>query len=84
MTIRVKKIGGSVAVLIPNSMARELGLSEGTSLDVTATSDTLVMRKEGRRPRRSLKSIVDQIRPADYRRRRREALDTGPVGKEVW
>jgi antitoxin component of MazEF toxin-antitoxin module len=84
MTIRVKKIGGSVAVLIPHSMARELGLSEGTSLDVTATSNTLVMRKEGRRPRRSLKSIVDQIRPAHYRRRRREGLDTGPVGKEVW
>ncbi|MDB5320198.1 MAG: hypothetical protein JWN40_1829 [Phycisphaerales bacterium] len=83
MTIVVKKIGGSVAVLIPNSVAREMGLADGTPMELTANAGAIVMRKRGRRPRRSLKSIVDQIRPASYRRRR-ELLDEGAVGREHW
>lgn len=84
MTIVVKKIGGSVAVLIPKSVAREMGLTDGTSLDITSSADAIIMRKHGRRPRRSLQTIIDQIRPASYRRRRREMLEKAPVGKEIW
>jgi antitoxin component of MazEF toxin-antitoxin module len=84
MTVVVKKIGGSVAVLIPKAVAREMGLVDGTSLDITSSPDAIIMRRHGRRPRRSIQSIVDQISPAAYRRRRREMLEKGPVGKEVW
>ena len=84
MTVMVIKLGGSVAVVIPKAMAKEMGLISGTSLDISSSADAIVMRKAGRRPRRELHKIVDQIKPASYRRRRRELGDDAPVGKEVW
>ena len=84
MTVTVKKIGGSVGVLIPQAMARELNLTEGTALQISSSADGIVMRREGRRPRRSLQSIVAKIKPASYRRRNREVKEHGPVGKEIW
>ena len=84
MTVLVKKIGGSVAVVIPKAMAKEMGLISGTSLDITSSNDAIVMRRAGRRPRRDLRQIINQIKPASYRRRRRELGDDAPVGKEMW
>jgi antitoxin component of MazEF toxin-antitoxin module len=84
MTVLVKKIGGSVAVVIPKTMAQEMGLVSGTSLDISADADAIVMRKAGRRPRRDLHKIIEQIKPASYRRRRRELGDDPPIGKEMW
>jgi antitoxin component of MazEF toxin-antitoxin module len=84
MTVVVRKIGGSVAVVIPRAVAREMELSEGTTLDISATDAAIVMRKQGRRPRRSLGRIVAQIKPSSYRRRTRDAAQgDGPVGKEI-
>jgi AbrB family looped-hinge helix DNA binding protein len=82
MTVTIKKIGGSVAVVIPKSVARDMDLTEGTALELNSTRDSIVMRKSNRRPRRSLRSIVAKIKPAAYRRRREIASDR-PVGKEV-
>jgi antitoxin component of MazEF toxin-antitoxin module len=84
MTVTVKKLGGSVAVVIPAAIARELALTDGTALDVSTTADGIVMRRRGRRPRRRLGSIVAAIKPASYRRRRAELGEDGPVGKELW
>jgi antitoxin component of MazEF toxin-antitoxin module len=85
MTVTVKKVGGSVAVLIPKAVAREMELSEGTSLELSTSGGALVMRKQGRRPRRPLAKIIAKIKPASYRRRNRAAVgDGGPVGKELW
>ena len=84
MTVMVKKVGGSVAVLIPKAVARDLDLTEGTPLDISTTADAIVMRKRGRRPRRPLAQLVAQIKSASYRRRRRELGDDAPVGKEIW
>ena len=85
MTVMVKKIGGSVAVVIPRAMAREMQLTEGTPLSLSGTADSIVMRKAGRRrPRRSLRQVVAKIKPASYRRRRKELGDDAPVGREVW
>ena len=83
MTVMVKKIGGSVAVLIPKAVAREMQLTEGTTLEISSSPDVIVMRRQGRRPRRSLHKIVAQIKPATYRRRTRELADR-PTGKEAW
>ena len=49
-----KNVGGSVAVVIPAAIARELALTDGTALDVTTTADGIVMRRRDRRPRRRL------------------------------
>jgi antitoxin component of MazEF toxin-antitoxin module len=84
MTVLVKKIGGSVSVLIPKALALEMGLGDGTPLEVTCSDDAIVMRKRGRRPRRSLKGLVAKIKPASYRRRNREQAESGPLGKEWW
>lgn len=86
MTVTVRKLGGSVAVLIPRSVARELELSEGTSLELTTTDKSLIMRKgpRRRRDRTPLAQIVAKIKSTSYRRRNREMSERGPVGREVW
>ena len=84
MTVTVKKVGGSMAVVIPVGIAREMGLAEGQTLDVSTTADAIVMRRRGRRPRRPLSRIVAQIKPQNYRRRRRELGEDPPVGREAW
>jgi antitoxin component of MazEF toxin-antitoxin module len=84
MTVIVKKIGGSVAVVIPAAVAREMELAEGTSLELSTTADSIVMRRRGRRERRPLAGIVARINPGSYRRRRRELVDDTPLGKELW
>jgi AbrB family looped-hinge helix DNA binding protein len=84
MTITVKKVGGSMSVVIPAAVARELELSEGTALELTTTADSIVMRRRGRRARRPLGAIVARIKPASYARRRKEFGNDAPVGKELW
>ena len=84
MTVVVKSIGGSVAVVIPKSVAREAELTEGMSLEISATNNGIIMRKQGRRPRRPLSQIVAHLDPAAYRRRAAEMQGEGPVGKEIW
>jgi antitoxin component of MazEF toxin-antitoxin module len=84
MTVIVKKIGGSMAVVIPKSVAGEMRLTEGTPLDVSTSASAIIMRKQGRRPRRPLEQIVARIKPANYRRRAREFAEDRPVGKEPW
>jgi antitoxin component of MazEF toxin-antitoxin module len=84
MTVLVKKIGGSVAVVIPKAVANEMGLIDGTPLDITSNADSIVMRRRGKRQRRPIREIVSKIKPANYRRRSREFPDSAPVGKEFW
>ena len=84
MTVTVKRVGGSMAVVIPRAIAREMELSEGTALDVETSANAIVMRRSDRRARRSISRIVAAINPTSYRRRRRELGDDPPVGKEVW
>jgi antitoxin component of MazEF toxin-antitoxin module len=59
-------------------------LVEGTPLDLSMSSGALVMRRQGRRSRRSLARIVAQINPVTYQRRRREFAGDAPIGKEIW
>jgi antitoxin component of MazEF toxin-antitoxin module len=84
MTVTVKKVGGSVAVIIPREVAREMELAVGTALDVSTAGGAIVMRKQGRRARRPLAGIVSRISAANYRRRGRELGEDGPVGREAW
>jgi AbrB family looped-hinge helix DNA binding protein len=82
MTVMVKKIGGSVAVVIPKAVAREMNLTEGTALEIRSNAEEIVMRRRGRRPRRPMRSIVAKMSAAAYKRHKRELSD-GPVGKEI-
>ena len=84
MTVIVKRIGGSVAIVIPKAIARDMKLTDGTALEISGNGVALVMRKHRRRPRRRLSAIVSQINPAGYRRRASEFSNDQPVGKELW
>ena len=84
MTITVKKIGGSIGVLIPKAIARDMDLAEGTTLALSTRGNTVVMQKASKRTsRRPLKQIIAQIKPASYKRRSREQ-DEHPLGREIW
>lgn len=83
MVATVKKIGGSVAVIIPKSIAAGAGLGPGTTVEVTQEDDAIVLRRSTRRVRRPITELVRQIDPGAYARHRK-ALDNAPVGKEVW
>ena len=84
MTVTVKKVGGSLAVIIPHSVAKESKLIEGSILNVSSTTDGITMQKRGRRPRNSIGKIASQIKQANYARRNAEMNDDQPIGKEVW
>ena len=86
MTVTIKKIGGSMAVVIPNAVAREMELTEGTPMEITSNGQDIVMRRQRgkHRQRRPLAKILAQIKPAAYRRRQRELGGDPPVGKEIW
>lgn len=85
MTVTVKKVGGSMAVLLPRIVTQEMELSPGTALDLSTSGEAIVMRKaSSRRPRRPIERIVTDIKPASYRRRNREQFEAGPVGREIW
>jgi AbrB family looped-hinge helix DNA binding protein len=85
LTVTVKQVGGSVAVVIPKSVASEMELAAGTALEITTSGGAIVMRKRSaRRARRPIGKIVAQIKPASYRRRTKEFAKDGPVGKELW
>jgi antitoxin component of MazEF toxin-antitoxin module len=83
VTVTIKRIGGSVAVVIPKSVAHEMQLTDGVAVDLTVASGALIMRKQGRRPRRPLARLVEQIKPTSYRRRNKEINDS-PIGRELW
>jgi antitoxin component of MazEF toxin-antitoxin module len=83
MTITIKRVGGSMVVVIPKSLATAMELTEGASLDITTSAGALIMKQHGRRPRRSVAKIVAQINSGSYRRRSRDLADAGPTGKEM-
>lgn len=83
MTVRVKKIGGRLAFVVPKSIAVDFGLRQGEKLDLSRDGDVLVLRRSCRRGRRPIEELIAQIDPAAYARHDRELGDR-PVGKEIW
>ena len=83
MTVTVKRIGGSLAVVIPRAIAAESRLEEGTSLDVSSTSGGILFRRPGRRQRRRISDLAKRLDPASYARRNGELLADPPVGREI-
>lgn len=82
MVVTVKKIGGSMAIVIPRQMATDAGLEPGTSVDMSRHEDGILVRKHGR-PRRPIEQIVKEIDAAAYARHSKLVNDS-PVGKEIW
>jgi antitoxin MazE len=73
----VSKWGNSLALRIPQAVAEQLGIREGSELDVTASEREIVARK----PRYTLEELLDGITDEN----RHEEMDWGPpAGREEW
>lgn len=79
----VKRIGGSLAVVIPRAVAAESKLGVGTPLQVTTTADGILLQPAARRPRRSVADLARRMSPARYARRNADVLADPPAGKEA-
>ncbi len=79
MTITIKRIGGNLTIIIPDVLARKMELTEGTTLNITANTGALVMKKRGPLwSRRSLAEIVAQIKSENYRCARSRMVQHSP------
>ena len=82
MTVVVKKIGGSLAVVIPRSVAAGARPEVGSQLDVTSTAEGVPLQAPIRRPRRPVRELARQVKPGSYEKRSAELLRDPAVGKE--
>lgn len=76
---KVRKWGNSLAVRIPQALAEEAGLAEGSPVSVRIDDGKLVISRKVRKYR--LDDLLDQITPENQP----EVIDWGPpMGKEIW
>ena len=80
MRTRVQKWGNSLAVRIPQSFARDIGLCENGAVDLSVKDGNLVVQ-----PRRDESLSLDALLRGVTDENLRAEWETGPsVGKEVW
>jgi antitoxin MazE len=79
MHAQVAKWGNSLAVRIPKAVARETGLMQGTTVQMTTANGGLLITPAARRY--GVKQLVSSITPQN---RHAETDWGGPVGQEVW
>ena len=78
-TTQLSKWGNSLGLRLPKSVAREVQLGEGDTVQVSVDNGTIVIRPS--RPRYSLDDLVRRITPKN---RHDESDWGGPLGDEVW
>lgn len=80
MKTRVQKWGHSLALRIPKSFAKEIGLAENLAVDMSVAGGRLVIQPHAEEPIQLadlLAMVTAENRPGEW--------ETGPaVGKEVW
>jgi antitoxin MazE len=76
---RIARWGNSLGVRIPKAVAKEVGLDEGTNVEVRVSGRNLVLAPAHREY--NLKELVAGITP----RNRHQETDWGaPIGNESW
>ena len=79
MQTQIGKWGNSLAVRLPRSYTKDLGLAEGMELEVSVVDGGLLLRPQ--KQKYSLEELVAQISPENLH----EETDWGPaVGRESW
>lgn len=77
MKTHVRRWGNSIGVRIPKIMAEEVGIVDGTELEMKVVDDKIVLSK----PTFSLEDLVSKITPENMY----PETDWGdPIGKELW
>ncbi|WP_309744057.1 MULTISPECIES: AbrB/MazE/SpoVT family DNA-binding domain-containing protein [unclassified Chamaesiphon] len=80
MVGNVAKWGNSLAVRIPQHLAKEIGLSDGVEVEIVAIDGNLTI-KPRRQKQYSLEELIAGITPEN----RHAEIDTGTsVGEEIW
>ncbi len=80
MDATVVKWGNSLAVRIPQNLAKEIHLAEGSAIDLGVVDGTLVMKPRIQK-RYSLDELVKGITPEN----RHAEVNSGiAVGNEIW
>ncbi|GJD20487.1 transcriptional regulator/antitoxin, MazE [Rivularia sp. IAM M-261] len=76
----IAKWGNSLAVRIPQNLAKEVNITEGSEVEFSVVDGSLVIKPK-KRKRYSLSELVDGITPENQH----ELIDSGiAVGNEVW
>ena len=80
MVANIAKWGNSLAVRIPQNLAREIHLTEGSEVDLSVVDGNLVMKLK--KPKRySLDKLIQEITPDNLH----AEVDSGvAVGNEAW
>jgi AbrB family looped-hinge helix DNA binding protein len=81
---KAQKWGGSVSAPIPAAIAKRLHISPGTVIEVEERDGSVIV-KPVRRPRRTLKEILQSCKRKFPKGNPHGEIDFGPpVGKEIW
>jgi antitoxin MazE len=74
----VKKWGNSLGIRIPNLIARELSLKDGSLVDINDREKEIIIKPI---QKSKLSDILNKINKQNMHKE----IDTGrPVGKEIW
>ena len=79
ITIRAQRWGNSLGIRVPAVVAREVGLTDGSSLDLKVEKGRLVLTPKRKRSR-SLKALLAGIKPSNLPSKDNWGK---PMGKEV-
>ena len=80
MSITLHRWGNSVGLRVPKPMLEQLGLGEGSRVDIKVEAGRLVLVPV-RHPRMTMAELLEGFTPDDQP----GELDWGPpVGREVW
>lgn len=80
MVGNVAKWGNSLAVRIPQHLAKEIGLSDGAEVEIVAIDGNLTIV-----PRRQKQYSLDELIAGITPENRHAEIDTGvAVGEEIW
>jgi antitoxin MazE len=79
MRVQITRWGNSLGVRVPKQLAREIGLIEGSQVDVEAADHRIIITPA--RPRYRLADLLKDTTPETYRA---ASVDWGPdVGREI-
>ena len=74
----VRKWGNSLGIRIPNIIAREHSLKDGSFVNINDIGHEIIIRQI---KKNKLSEILEQINEQNIHE---EIKTTGPVGKEIW
>ena len=78
MKMVVKKWGNSLGIRIPNAIARELALKDGSFVDINDKDKEIIIKPI---KKNKLSEMLSKVNEQNIHK---EIETGGPVGKEIW